>query len=91
MLLASCERADLRALPNGVMVYRDGTARLDALPPPPVPRAQVIDEVYGAVVQGQPALHDGAWAMATLEVLLAMLRSAQEGRDVALEHQVAVP
>jgi len=51
----------------------------------------VIDEVYGAVVQGRPPLHDGTWAMATLEVLLAMLRSAQEGRDVALKHQVAVP
>ncbi|HWC94108.1 MAG TPA: Gfo/Idh/MocA family oxidoreductase [Pseudolabrys sp.] len=90
-LLVSCERADLRALPNGIMIYRGGTARFDELPPPAVPRAEVIDEVYGAVVQGRPPLHDGAWAMATLEVLLAMLRSAQEGRDVALKHQVAVP
>ena len=90
-LLVSCERADLRALPNGVMIYQNGTARLDELPPPAVPRAEVIDEVYDAVVQGRPPLHDGAWAMATLEVLLAMQRSAQEGRDVALKHQVAVP
>ncbi len=90
-LLVSCERADLRALPNGVMIYQHGTARLNELPPPAVPRAEVIDEVYGAVVQGRPPLHDGAWAMATLEVLLAMRRSAQEGRDVALKHQVAVP
>ncbi len=90
-LLVSCERADLRALPNGVMIYQNGTARLDELPPPAVPRAEVIDELYGAVVQGRPPLHDGAWAMATLEVLLAMLRSAREGRDVALKHQVAVP
>ena len=76
-LLVSCERADLRALPNGVMIYQNGTARLDELPPPAVPRAEVIDELYGAVVHGRPPLHDGAWAMATLEVLLAMLRSAQ--------------
>ena len=88
-LLVSCERADLRALPNGVMIYQNGTARLETLPPPAVPRAEVIDELYRAVVHGAPPLHDGAWAMATLEVLLAMLRSAQEGRDVALKHQVA--
>ena len=87
----SCERADLRALPNGVMIYQDGAARLDALPPPPVPRAEVIDELYRAVVHSEAPLHDGAWAMATLEVLLAMLRSAREGCEVQLSHQVALP
>jgi hypothetical protein len=29
--------------------------------------------------------------MATVEVLLAMLRSAREGSEVQLSHQVAVP
>ena len=85
----SCERADLRPLPNGVMIYQNGTARLDPLPPPAVPRAEVIDELYDAVVHGRAPLHDGAWAMATLEVCLAILRSAREGRDVVLTHQVA--
>jgi phthalate 4,5-cis-dihydrodiol dehydrogenase len=83
-LLVSCDRADLRALPNGVMIYQDGSARLDALPPPTVPRAGVIDELYQAVVDGKAPLHDGAWATATVEVLLAMLRSAREGSDVRL-------
>jgi phthalate 4,5-cis-dihydrodiol dehydrogenase len=90
-LLVSCERGDLRALPNGVMIYQNGTARLEELPPPSVPRMEVIDELYRAVVLGEPPLHDGAWAMATLEVLLAILRSAQDGRDVTLHHQVRVP
>ena len=45
-LLVSCERADLRAVPDGVMIYQNGTARLDAIPPPAVPRAEVIDEFY---------------------------------------------
>ncbi len=90
-LLVSCDRADLRALPNGVMIYQNGAARLDPLPPPPAPRAEVIDELYRAVVHGKAPLHDGAWAMATLEVVLAILRSAREGRDVALSHQVALP
>jgi phthalate 4,5-cis-dihydrodiol dehydrogenase len=87
-LLVSCALADLRARPDGVMIYQNGTARLDALPPPGVPRAEVIDELHGAVVLGEAPLHDGAWAMATLEVVLAILRSAREGRDVALAHQV---
>lgn len=90
-LLVSCERADLRALPNGVMIYENGAARLDELPPPAVPRSEVIDELYRAVVDGVAPLHDGAWAMATMEVIFAMLRSAREGRDVALSHQVALP
>ena len=88
-IIVSCERADLRPMPNGVMIYQNGAPRLDPLPPPTIPRAEVIDELYAAVADGRPPLHDGAWAMATLEVCLAMLQSAREGRDVALGHQVA--
>ncbi len=88
-VLVSCERADLRPLPTGVMVYGDAEARLDPLPMPQVPRAEVVDELYDAIVHGRPALHDGPWAMATLEVCLAILQSAREQRDIALAHQVA--
>jgi phthalate 4,5-cis-dihydrodiol dehydrogenase len=90
-VLVSCERADLRALPNGVMIYQEGSARLDALPPPEIPRAEVIDELYQAVVNGRAPLHNGVWAMATVEVLVAILRSAREGSEVHLSHQVALP
>ena len=90
-LLVSCERADLRAMPNGVMIYENGAARLDELPPPAVPRSEVIDELYRAVFDGVAPMHDGAWAMATMEVIFAMLRSAREGCDVTLSHQVALP
>jgi phthalate 4,5-cis-dihydrodiol dehydrogenase len=88
-VIVSCERADLRPMPTGVMIYQSGAARLDPLPPPTVPRQEVIDELYAAVVNGKPPLHDGVWGMATLEVCLAMLRSSREGRDIALTHQVA--
>jgi phthalate 4,5-cis-dihydrodiol dehydrogenase len=90
-VLASCERADLRPLPEGVMIYGDAEATLDPLPPPRVPRVEVIDELHAAVVEGRAPLHDGRWGMATLEVCLAMLASAREGRDIALHEQVAVP
>ncbi|TMJ02237.1 MAG: Gfo/Idh/MocA family oxidoreductase [Alphaproteobacteria bacterium] len=89
-VIVSCERAELRAMPNGVLIYQDGAARLDPLLPPRVPRAEVIDELYAAVAEGIPPRHDGAWAMATLEVCHAILQSAREGRDIALRHQVAI-
>ena len=87
-LLVSCERADLRALPNGVMIYQNGSAHLDALPAPKIPRVEVIDELYDAVIRDRPPIHDGASAMATLEVLLAILQSSREKSEVRLSHQV---
>jgi phthalate 4,5-cis-dihydrodiol dehydrogenase len=90
LFIVSCERGDLRPMADGVMIYRNGTARHDVLPPPRVPRGEVIDELYDAIVHGRAPLHDGRWAMATMEVCLAMLRAAREGGEVALQHQVAV-
>jgi phthalate 4,5-cis-dihydrodiol dehydrogenase len=90
-IIVSCERADLRPLPNGVVIYDEAGARLDELPLPAVPRAEVIDELYDAIVNGKPPLHDGAWATATLEVCLAMLASARESREIALARQVPAP
>src|SRR5215471_13644792 len=91
LVLVSCERADLRPMPNGVMVYDDNQASWEPLAKPFVPRAEVIDELYAAIVDGRKPLHDGRWAMATLEVCLAMLQSVSEGAEIALKHQVAVP
>jgi phthalate 4,5-cis-dihydrodiol dehydrogenase len=83
-VIVSCERADLRPLPTGVMIYRKGESRLDPLPTPKIPRAEVIDELYDAVVNGIAPKHSGEWAMATLEVCLAMLQSSRESREVML-------
>jgi phthalate 4,5-cis-dihydrodiol dehydrogenase len=84
VVIASCENADLRPLPTGVMIYADTEQRLEPLPPPKIARQEVIDELYGAVVEGRAPLHSGEWAMATLEVCLAMLRSSREGKEVLL-------
>jgi phthalate 4,5-cis-dihydrodiol dehydrogenase len=90
-VIASCTGADLRPMPTGVMIYDDTRAWLDALPPPVVPRAEVIDELYDAVVHGIPVIHSGEWAMATLEVCLAILESAHTDKEQRLTHQVEVP
>jgi phthalate 4,5-cis-dihydrodiol dehydrogenase len=89
-LVASCERADLRPLPTGVMIYENASQRLDALPAPTIPRAEVIDELYDAVVSGKPPIHTGEWALATTEVCLAMLQSAREGKELVLRYQVGL-
>jgi len=86
-LIVSCDNADLRPMPWGVMIY--GNAELSSvdLPKPTVPRSEVIDELAAAVVQGLTPTHDGAWATATLEVCLAILESSNLNREIELAHQ----
>ena len=84
LFIASCEKADLRPLPNGVMIYGDQEKRLEALPKPRLPRAEVIDELYGAVVEGRAPVHSGESALATLQVCLAILESARLGKEIVL-------
>lgn len=91
VLVASCAHGDLRPTPEGVMIHGDFEQRLHKVPVPIVPRAEVIDELYDTVVTGQAPLHTGRWAMATLEVCLAILRSAKERGEVILEHQIGLP
>ncbi len=88
LVLACCEHADLRPIPEGVMIYGDAERRLDPLPPPAVPRAEVVDELHAAVRDDRPPLHSGAWGLATLEICRAILDSARDGREIALRHQV---
>ncbi len=89
LLVASCDGADLRPTPEGVWVYADQEKYLERIAPPAVPRAGVIDELYAAVVEGRPPLHDGAWGMATVEVCAAILRSSREGKEIALRDPTA--
>jgi phthalate 4,5-cis-dihydrodiol dehydrogenase len=88
-VLVCCDGGDLRPTPHGVAIYGDGERRFEPLPPPAVPRAEVIDELWSAVIDDRPPLHDGRWARATLEACVAMLDSARDSRDVALHYQTA--
>ncbi|OIQ73130.1 putative 4,5-dihydroxyphthalate dehydrogenase [mine drainage metagenome] len=88
LVVVSCERADLRPMPQAVMVYGDETRHVEELPPPKIPRAEVVNELYDAVVLGRPPLHSGEWGLATLEICLAILASAESGRAIDLHHQV---
>jgi phthalate 4,5-cis-dihydrodiol dehydrogenase len=83
-VIVTCDRADIRPLPSGVLVYADDVRQHHPLGAPAVPRFEVIDELVAAVRQGVRPLHDGPWARATLEVCLALLASGREQRDVEL-------
>jgi phthalate 4,5-cis-dihydrodiol dehydrogenase len=89
--IVTCADADLRLTPRGVAGYTtQGLRHYGATPWRGSPgRGNLIDELYYAVTEGRPLVHDGRWAKATLEVCLAMLQSAGEGREVLLQHQVA--
>lgn len=86
VLVASCEGADLRQSADGVLVYsRDGVTEI------PLPkgasrpgRSEVLDELVAAVRDGTPPPHDGRFARGTVEASLAVLRSAQERREIVL-------
>lgn len=89
-LIVSCEKADLRPMPWGVAIYGNSERRKDMLPRPAVPRAEVIDELTAAIFHGTPPRHSGEWAMASLEVCLAILESARLQKEIVLQHQCSV-
>lgn len=90
--VVTCADGDMRASADGVLIYgRDGVREI-ALPRLPglSGRREVLDEMAAAIRAGKPPLHDGRWGKATVEAVLAIQRSAREGREIALHHQVAV-
>ena len=89
-LIASCEGADLRPFTDGVRIYGDLENSFEPLAPPLVPRGEVIDELVAAVCDKIEPLHNGEWSMATMEVCLALLQSAREGREIEMKHQVGI-
>jgi phthalate 4,5-cis-dihydrodiol dehydrogenase len=84
-VVASCERADLRPTATGVEIYGENARRTIKIPRSAAARAEVIDELWGAVVEGAAPLHDGVWGEANLAVCLAILKSSAEFREVMLD------
>src|SRR5919108_2186468 len=88
-LIASFDKGDVRMTPGGLTVYGDdelyeiklGAKGEDG-------RDGRINTFYDAIVRGRPLPADGAWGMATLEVLLAIEESGRTRREAFLRHQV---
>jgi phthalate 4,5-cis-dihydrodiol dehydrogenase len=83
-IVVSCERADLRPTPQGVIVFDETGRTLLPMDPPVLARVGVVDALWAAVVEGRQAVHDGAWGRSTLEACLAILASSRDGREIRL-------
>ena len=46
-----------------------------------------ITEVYEAITEGKKVNQSGEWGMATLEVILAAIKSSTEHTEITLSHQ----
>jgi len=89
LVIVSCEHADLQPMPDAVHVHADDRRVVIPVPPTSVPRAEVIDELYGAVVDGRAPVHDGEWSRDTLAAAIAILQSARDGREVVPQARAA--
>ena len=86
--IVSFDKGDVRLTPSGLTVYDDeeikeiklGVKGEDG-------RDGRINTFYDAIVKHRPLPADGAWGMATLEVLLAIEQSSRERKDVVLHNQ----
>jgi len=90
LTLVSCEKGDIRQSPEGL--YLDTKRGREDIPCPPyLDRSTELLKLCGAFTRRSPVFTDGRWGKATLEVLLAILQSSREGREITLSHQVPCP
>ena len=94
-VVVSCDKGDLTRSARGIYIddddgRREMTVTHDRAMGPSARRAE-LEELYDAVVNGEPVYHTGEWGMATLEVCLAINQSAQQRREIQLHHQIATP
>jgi phthalate 4,5-cis-dihydrodiol dehydrogenase len=91
-LLVTCAGGDIRLSPDGLTLYgRNGVRDLSVPRGPGRPgQGDTLDALWGALREGKRDPRDAAWGKATLEVVLAILRSAREKREILLQHQVGL-
>jgi phthalate 4,5-cis-dihydrodiol dehydrogenase len=84
LTIVSCERGVMRQSPEGLLVYTDEGCEEIALPENPG-RAAELYELRDAVREKRDVFPNGEWGKRNLEICLAVMRSAREGKDVVLE------
>ncbi len=85
LVLVSCERADLRLMPDGVWTYADEGAHFTPLPPPPAAQYGAVAAFAEACLGGALPPQAGSWGIDTVKACLALSRSAQERREISIE------
>jgi phthalate 4,5-cis-dihydrodiol dehydrogenase len=81
----------VRLVPGGLRIYGDEGTWDIPISTDTDGRHGIVNHVYEAVVNGHRPFADGRWGKATVEVLLAVLASARERREIFLSHQVPIP
>jgi phthalate 4,5-cis-dihydrodiol dehydrogenase len=92
VMIVTCEKGEMRASADGLLIYDENGKREVALPKSAAMagRSEVLDEMIAAVRTGKPPRQGGRWGKANVEVMLAVQQSARERREIMLEHQVSV-
>jgi phthalate 4,5-cis-dihydrodiol dehydrogenase len=92
LVIVSCEKGDVRQAPGGLFVYDDDGKHEEAVHGvgewPANYDMAGVGEMCMSLLEDRPVAQHGRWGMATLEVVLAMLQSSREGREIKLCHQV---
>ena len=86
VMVVSCEGGDMRPVPDGITIYDDTGARDIEIPADrfPASRPAVVRELANAIASGTPPVRDGHWGRKSLEIALAIQRSAAERREITL-------
>ena len=87
IVVVSCENGDIRQSPNGLWIYDDDGRREVLVQGLQDERMAELNEMYDAVIEDRPVRHDGRWGMATLEVVLGIMQSGKERREIFMSHQ----
>src|SRR5919109_445179 len=90
-LIVTFDKGDVRLTPGSLRVYGDEDTWEIPISTETDGRHGIVNQLYEAIVNGRRPFADGRWGKATVEVLLAVLASARERREVFLAHQVPLP
>ena len=86
VIVATCERGDLRLSPDGVLIHGvDGTREVAV--PCGIGRpgqGDALDALWAALREERRCVHDARWGRATVQVVLAMLQSSRTCSEVLL-------
>jgi phthalate 4,5-cis-dihydrodiol dehydrogenase len=86
LIVATCERGDVRLSPSGILIHStDGTHEVAAPRGPGRPgQGDALDALWEGVREGRRCVHDARWGRATVEIILAILQSSKSHREVRL-------
>ena len=86
MILVSCESADLKIMPDKLVIYELDGIREVVFQKPNIPRENVFQELIQAW-QGHDTFHDAKWGLSTMELVVGLLESATQQTTYQTKHQ----